>query len=169
MEDIYIGLSVKGEVEIDFGDGTVDTATGNSDSYTQYTHHVYSNSGYYIITITVISGRFTFYSSSYSATSILRGPGANSRYGSSYNGLLAVWLGNNAYIGRNAFNYAYDLLEVSISESIYIDSDAIVGSFSYTYNLNGIVLPNGSNVMIPSFERSGIKRISIPEYNTMRE
>ena len=63
LKSFYFGIAPNGTVVIDWGDeSNTDTVTGTSNTTLVNTQHTYSKGGDYIITISVTSGNFSFYS-----------------------------------------------------------------------------------------------------------
>jgi hypothetical protein len=68
----YLGIAVNGTVTIDWGDNTTaDTVIGTGDVSLKFTGHEYAAAGNYTISISVVSGRFTFYCDSNASRSVL--------------------------------------------------------------------------------------------------
>ena len=157
----YLGIAVNGTVTIDWGDNTTpDTVTGTNSR--KFTGHEYAAAGNYTISINVVSGGFTFYCDSYYRGVLSETTEFNrsSRYS---NDIMAVRLGENAYIGQNAFNYCTSCTSITIPDSVtsignyaFYQCKALASvtipdgvmsiedsTFRYCYVLTSVAIPDG--------------------------
>lgn len=139
----YLAIAVNGTVVVDWGDGSAtDTMTGTSNTTLKYQGHVYAATGDYTITLNPTSGKFTFYCSSQNYASILRSVDAqNSRARSRvYSGSITkIYVGTNADIGKDAFNYLDNCKAITIPKTV-----TSFGSYAFynCYSLSSITIPS---------------------------
>ena len=138
----YLGIGVKGSVEVDWGDGSnTETFTGTSLTIATTAQHIYAP-GDYVIKLTVVSGSFTFFGTN-STSHILKNAASSSPNVSRVytKAVRKIELGNGITgIGAYAFNYCYCLSNITIpAEVTSIESYA----FSYCYSLSHITIPAG--------------------------
>ena len=138
----YLGLGVNGTVTVDWGDGSsTDTLTGTSLTTAKTVQHIYSEAGYYTITLTVESGSFAFFGESNAAHILKKSTAATANVNRVYaNSVQRIELGTNASIGSYAFGYCSSLASITIPNGVTsIDTYA----FNYCYSLTSITIPNG--------------------------
>lgn len=161
-----LGCNPNGTVSVDWGDGTTpDTLTGTGS--TQYTpNHNYAAPGDYMITLTAVSGTFSFYGSSatnqYSA--LLRYvSGANAVNVAYLNCIRSVEIGNNVdAILAYAFEYCYSLKTITIPSSV---SRIHQNVFNNCYSLQYVCVPNGVEYIdnMAMQNCSSLRAVSIPK------
>lgn len=139
----YLAIAVNGTVVVDWGDNSsTDTMTGTSNTTLKYQGHVYAATGDYTITLNPTSGKFTFYCSSQTYVNVLRSVGAQDNRATSraYSGSITkIHIGNNADIGKDAFNYLVNCKAITIPNTV-----TSFGSYAF-YNCNSlksITIPN---------------------------
>lgn len=140
-----LGLGVKGNVDVDWGDGSAhSTLTGTSVSTLKSETHTYASAGDYIITLTPTDTiRITGNSPVSGATSLLYKNGApNWQSSTCYSkAIYKVEVGSRVQIYSHAFNKCYGLRYISLpTSSLYENFNA---GFYYCYNLEAIVIPAG--------------------------
>lgn len=114
----YLGIAVKGTVTIDWGDNTTaDTVTGTSDTTLKFTGHEYAAAGNYTISISVVSGRFTFYCNSSVYRGVLSETTKFNRSNRYNNNITTIHLGENAYIANQAFSYCTGLISITLPDN----------------------------------------------------
>lgn len=138
----YLALGVNGTITVDWGDNTSsDTMTGNSNGVLVFQDHEYSSAGNYIITITVDSGRFTFSNQSSAYVSLFRVLNTSESsvtYDRTYATILTkIFLGENAYIGSNAFANSHSLVQCCIPKNVALGGNY---TFSNCYNLKHLTV-----------------------------
>lgn len=133
-------ICVNGEVTVDWGDNTTpDTVTGSSLTSRQAVNHTYVTAGNYTISISKVSGTYTFYGSS--IYQLLRKNGIASHNRVYANCVRAIRMGNGITdINNYAFNCCSSLTSITIPNSV----TAITNSaFQNCYSLKNIIIPNG--------------------------
>lgn len=138
--DPILTIAVNGTVTVDWGDNTTaDTVTGTSLTSRKAVPHTYASAGSYTIKIHVVSGSFTFHSST--SYTILRKSTTGNENRVYANCVQAVRLGNGiTSIGDSAFYNCYSLATISIPSGV----TSIGGSaFGYCVSLTSISIPNG--------------------------
>lgn len=136
----YLVLAVNGVVSIDWGDGSTPyRASGSSLTSFQTAYHAYPGAGKYTISISIVSGTFTFYGSS-NYTLLRKGNNSSENYVYA-NCVKAVRIGNGVTsIGSSAFGYCYSLEYITMPRGVTsIDS----GAFYYCYSLGTLLIPSG--------------------------
>ena len=133
-------ICVNGEVSVDWGDNTTpNTVTGTSlTSRKAVGPHDYATTGNYKITITAVSGTYSFYNTS--SYLILRKD--TSQYGSSVyaNRVKTIRLGNGiALLNNYAFNYCTSLTSITIPNGVTSIGN---NAFNNCYSLASIVIPS---------------------------
>lgn len=140
----YLGIAVNGTVTIDWGDNTTaDTVTGSSNTVLKFTGHEYAADGDYTISITVSSGRFTFYCNANSSNlyrSVLSETTAFNYSGRYTRDITAVRLGENAYLGNYAFHNCTELKSITITDNVTSIGE---GAFLTCYSLPSFTVPYG--------------------------
>ena len=185
----YLGVAVNGTISISWGDNSANsTLTGTSLTSQVRAQHIYASDGEYVITISVITGSFAFYSSGVTTTLLNKNDPPNALQNVTYTTAVKwVRIGSNVSIGINAFYNCYGLSTITIPNSVTVTS----GNMFYNcYSLASITLPsaasfNGSNscygccslayaslpdtVSIPAYVFRGcssLKSITIPNGTT---
>ena len=138
----YLRIAVNGTVEVDWGDNSsVETITGSSLTTNIDKQHTYAATGNYTIIIHVVSGSFSFYTSS-SAYPLLHNnqnsTEKNRIYASRVN---AIRIGNNCNLGSYCFCSLIRLRTITIPQSI---SGIGSSGFQYCYSLKCCVIPNNN-------------------------
>lgn len=135
-----LSIAVNGTVFVNWGDGTnSDSMVGDSDSTAVTASHSYASVGEYTISISVISGRFTFYTPDSESVPILKAPHSSSRaYSSS---IYNVRIGNNAFVSSRAFYNCYSLQTITIPSSVTDFSNFNV--FYNCHSLHSVTIPSG--------------------------
>lgn len=167
LKSFYFGIAPNGTVVIDWGDGSnTDTVTGTSNTTLVNTQHTYSKGGDYVITISVTSGNFSFYSTT-SGYHLFCGTTSNvTTSARPYLAFLRkVELGTNAKLGQCAFTYCTNLETITIPKTIDTISTRI---FEGCYSLRHITFPKRDSTLftsIPSYFTKycySLKSFSIP-------
>lgn len=135
-----LSIAVNGTVSVNWGDGTnTDSMVGSSNDTAVTASHSYASVGEYTISISVISGRFTFYTPDSESVPILKAPHGSSRaYSSS---IYNIRIGNNAFVSSRAFYNCYSLQTITIPSSVTDFSNFNV--FYNCYSLYSVTIPSG--------------------------
>ena len=143
----YLGICPNGTVVVDWGDGTAtDTLTGTSLYAVQRAQHTYASVGDYIITLTVLSGKFAIYGSGSSSTSsngsylLTRTNGDIVSQRCYQSAIQKVELGTNVSVGGNAFFACYSLTNITLPSSV---TSIGANAFYNCYSLTNITIPSG--------------------------
>ena len=137
----YLGIAVNGTITIDWGDNTTaDTVTGTSNTTPKFTGHEYAAAGDYTISISVVSGRFTFYCNSFTYGSVLSETTEFNRSNRYSKGISAVRWGENAYIEYSAFCNCTALTSITIPDGV-----TSIGTYAFNncYSLTSVTIPDG--------------------------
>ena len=171
----YLGIGVNGTVEVDWGDGSsTSTLTGTSLTTVQTAQHIYTP-GDYVITLTVVSGSFTFLGVSNAAHILKTSTATTANISLVYaNAVQKIELGNGITgIGSYAFSNCYSLSNITIPEEVTSIGN---NAFQSCYNLSNITIPEGvtsigsnafnscyslSNIVIPA----GVTNIETYTFN----
>lgn len=132
-------IAVNGTISVDWGDNTTpDTVTGSSLSTRQAPSHTYANTGEYTISISVVSGEFTFYGST--SYFLLRKTATGNQSRVYNNCVKAIRIGSNiTRLKDYAFYFCTSLQYVTIPSTITtIDADV----FYNCYSLVSATLPS---------------------------
>jgi len=137
-------LNANSELDIDWGDGSAhSTFTSTSVDY-KNEQHIYSNTGSYVIAITVITGGFVLQSSSSSISSLLTNN--NNSYSSPdigyLNSIKKIEIGNSVTtIANRVFYYCSSLSSITIPNTITSIGDS---AFSNCISLSSITIPSSA-------------------------
>ncbi len=155
-----------GTITVDWGDNTTpDTVTGTSETTREAVSHTYAQAGNYTITISVVSGSFSFYgAASSNASYLLLRKGTNNNENRVYAKCVqAIRLGSGVTsIGSYAFVFCHSLASVTIPDGV----TSISGyAFSNCYSLASITIPDSvtsieNNVF---FNCYSLTRVTIPD------
>ena len=147
--ELKFGIT-SGSVTVDYGDGSSPVTT--TDAYVSLTHD-YTNTGDYVITLTVNSGTVQLNSK------IFNDSNANAN--------LRAWLtrvevgGSVTSIGDNTFSNCYALQSVTIPSSVTSIGDS---SFYYCYSLQSVTIPsNVASIGTNTFSTcASLQSVTIP-------
>lgn len=142
-----LGICPNGTVVVDWGDGSgTDTLTGTNLTEVKTVQHTYASAGDYVITLTVVSGSFSFFGTS-SATYLLTKDGTTDYTGRVYaNAVTRVEMGSSAEIDNYAFTSCYSLSSITIPSGKSVRRYA----FYNCYSLSSVTIPSG-NVFIRNY------------------
>ena len=132
-------ICVNGEVTVDWGDNTTpDTVNGTSLTTRIAVNHTYVTAGNYTISISKVSGTYTFYGSAIYYLLRRNGIASNNRIYA--NCVRAIRIGNGITgISDYAFDCCSSLTSITIPNSVTTIGD---GVFENCYSLNNIIIPN---------------------------
>ena len=136
----YLGIAVKNEVDIDWGDNSTHSIVTGTRLFNQIrTQHTYSQPGNYTIKIHVNSGSFAFYGT-YAYPLLNNNNSTNAYYNIIYSSKVkSIRIGENCSIGYFAFNNCYSLNSITIPDGVTsIDGNA----FQNCYSLKSITIPD---------------------------
>ena len=140
--DPYLGVGVKGTVEIDWGDGSpTETLTGNSLTSVKNAYHAYASGGDYVIKLGAVSGSYSFYGAS-NTPHILKKSTSASAYPSRVysNAIKRIEMGRDAGIGNYAFYGCFSLDSITIPDEV-----TSIGTYALNscFALKSITIPDG--------------------------
>lgn len=167
LKSFYFGIAPNGTVVIDWGDeSNTDTVTGTSNTTLVNTQHTYSKGGDYIITISVTSGNFSFYSTTsgyhlfcYTTSNVTTAARPFLAF------LRKVELGTNARLGQCSFTYCTNLETITIPKTIDSISTRI---FEGCFSLRHVTFPKRDGTLFSSIQSYfakycySLKSFSIP-------
>lgn len=138
---LQLYLNDNTQLDVDWGDGTPHSTLSSVTADYVDEEHIYTNSGEYVITITVIEGSFSFKSSSTVSSTILwHEDEITGSTADLYARLIKrVEIGENASLGSYAFYACYALETITIPNSITIFEDHV---FQSCRSLKSIVISN---------------------------
>ena len=160
----YLGICPNGTVVVDWGDNSAtSTITGDSLTTVKYADHEYASAGDYVITLTVSSGSFVFYSPFDTSTILNKDISVTLYIHRVYtNCLQKVELGSNVSIGSYAFGDCSSLTSITIPDGV-----TSIGSYAfyYCYSLASITIPDGvTSIGSNAFTRcTSLTSITIPD------
>ena len=165
--DLYLYLDEDTELDVDWGDGTEHT-TWTYDDDEDSKSHEYSDGGRYTVTITVISGEFSYYASGYFDYTLKKveiGNGVTSIGENAFYNCRALSLitipSSVTSIGESAFYECHAITSITIPNSV----TSIGGSaFQTCYALTSITIPSSvTDIEGTAFnECQAITSITIP-------
>ena len=140
--DPYLGVGVKGTVEIDWGDGSpTETLTGNSLTSVKNAYHAYASGGDYVIKLGAVSVSYSFYGAS-NTPHILKLSTSASAYPSRVysNAIKRIEMGRDAGIGNYAFYGCFSLDSITIPDEV-----TSIGTYALNscFALKSITIPDG--------------------------
>jgi hypothetical protein len=136
-----LGICPDGTVEIDWGDGTTDTASGTSLTTLVNTQHAYASAGKYTIKLTT-SDSFAIIATSSSASLLLwdQKTSDNSTNRTYQNAIKSVRIGEGVTsIGLYAFGGCYSLSSVTIPEGV---TSIGLYAFNGCSSLSSVTIPD---------------------------
>lgn len=156
---LNFSASTANNTTIDWGDGT--TQTLGSTTATNYSHK-YSQSGNYLITITINNGTISFGGSSASSGNSIYGSRSSS--GNNYYNhfrITRIIFGNNANITNYTCAECYNLTSVTILNNI---TSIGTSTFSDCYALKSITIPNTVKIIYEKafYQCYTLRSITIP-------
>ena len=133
-------ICINGTISVDWGDNTTaDTVTGTSLTTRQAVSHTYQSAGSYTISISKVSGNYTFFGSS--SYSLLRKNTTANQNRVYANCVKAIRIGNGiTSIGDYAFNYCGSLTSVTIPSSVTSFGNY---AFNSCYSFTSVTIPSG--------------------------
>ena len=159
----YLGITINGVVEIDWGDGSqITTVSGSSITTVKQTQHIYADGGAYTIKLHVVSGAFRITGTSGYSSQLLT-DGTNGNALQSYQcAILHVRFGSGIdTIMDNAFRACKSLVYVTMPKTI-----TAVGShaFNRCFTLKSFTLPENVTVINGStfYYCYSLRYVSIP-------
>lgn len=163
----YFGICPNGTVVVDWGDNNAtSTLTGTSLTTVKVVDHTYV-AGDYVITLTVSSGSFQFYGSSYTPYIFRKSNDTNNYIHRVYNACIKkIEIGSNATIGAYAFRYCCNMESITIPNSI-----SSFGNYTFAecYSLKHVTVPS-SVTQIPTYflyYSTGLRSVSLPKNITI--
>ena len=158
----YVFFKQAGQVEINWGDNTIETVT-YTQNQNKYYLHTYNNTGNYTIKLKVISGTITLVNGSNDSVGILR-PGSNTnihdRNATYNNAIRGVYIGLNTNIGYYLFAKSYYIEYITIPNTI---TSIPMYNFYYCYSLKSIIIPN-SVTTINSYAFTRCQKLNIVSF-----
>ena len=159
----YLGIAVKNEVDIDWGDNSTHSIVTGTRLFNQIrTQHTYSQPGNYTIKIHVNSGSFAFYGT-YAYPLLNNNNSTNAYYNIIYSSKVkSIRIGENCSIGYFAFNNCYSLNSITIPDGVTsIDGNA----FQNCYSLKSITIPDTvTSIGSSAFQNCySLESITIPD------
>lgn len=136
----YLGICLKGTVEIDWGDGSKETVNGSSLYNAVFTPHSYADEGKYCITLNVLSGSFRLAGDSNGCYLLTKENKVSSNTSQTYsNAIKKVFCGSGIKVGSYAFTRCYSLESITFHKDM---TNFEAYAFSRCYNLCYIVIPS---------------------------
>ena len=130
-----------GTLSVDWGDNTTpDTVTGTSTATWQAVSHTYAQAGNYTISISVVSGSFSFFGDTNGQHTLLRKGTVANENRVYANCVRAIRLGSGiTSIGHYTFYYCSSLASVTIPSGV-----TSIGryAFAYCYSLTSVTIPS---------------------------
>ena len=150
----YLFIQAKGEVSVDWGDGTTaDTISGGTSLTDKRQGHLYSTTGKYTVSITVPNGsEARFNVGSYVESPIFTAYAGNDATPSNRNflytsAITAIRIGNNFSIGTKAFYKCISLEYITIPLSATVVTTS-TDMFNYCMSLKYITFPSSVSDII---------------------
>jgi len=158
----YLRFSLNGTAEVDWGDGSTSTITGNSLTDNISQQHNYASGGAYTIKITIPSGSSGVIMMNPNAHSLLTRNSSTGDENRVYSSTMkAVRIGNNMGLGIHAFRACYNIRYITIPSTVTSFSEA---AFRNCYSLKTITVPSGCTSLPKDFAYNGVtlKYVSVP-------
>lgn len=159
----YLGICPNGTVVVDWGDNSAtSTLTGSSLTTVQHADHTYASEGDYMITLTVSSGSFAFYGTSYAPHILKKNATSSSNIHKVYaSAIQKIEIGTGASIGDYSFYSCYALSSITIPKTVTSIGKYMVGS---CYSLASVTIPSSvTTIGSSAFNYCyGLTSISVP-------